>query len=222
MNVNGNNWNDNNGYAFGMALALRPNMAKTYNNLYKKIFTPKNLNLAWKNARKGKTKKNYVLEFETSLRKNLTKLKEELENLTYKPEQLKTFILRDPKTRKISKSAFPDRIVHHALIQIIEPIFGTTFIYDSCANQKGKCNLFALKRFEQFVRKISQNGKTNGTFTHNQIKGYCLKADIKHYFEKVNHKILVKILSKKIKDENIIGLIKKIVANSETKRERES
>jgi len=88
----------------------------------------KNLILAWKKARKGKTKKDYVLEFEKNLGDNLRALHYELKNQIYKSKPLKTFILRDPKTRKISKSDFRDRIVHHALVRVIEPIFERIFI----------------------------------------------------------------------------------------------
>jgi len=161
-------------------------MVKTYNALYAEIVSWKNLVLAWKKARKGKTRKDYVIEFEANLRENLLKLHEELKNQTYSPKPLVTFILRDPKTRKISKSDFRDRIVHHALVRIIEPIFDKGFIYDSCANRKGKGNLFAIKRFKQFVRRVSRNGKINGWFNDNQVKGYCLKADIKHYVRNVS------------------------------------
>ena len=198
-------------------------MAKTYNNLYNEIISWRNLVLAWKKARKGKTKKDYVKEFEANLRGNLLKLHEELKSQTYSPKPLKTFILRDPKTRKISKSDFRDRIVHHALVRIIEPIFDKSFIYDSCANRIGKGNLFALRRFYEFARKISKNGKIKNLINNNQIKGYCLKADIKHYFEEVNHEILIEIISRKIKDEKVIWLIKKILwdyTNSGTERER--
>ncbi len=197
-----------------MALASKIfKMAKTYNNLYSKIIDIENLNHAWQKARKGKTKKIYVIEFESNLMENITKLHEELKNQTYKPEPLKIFILRDPKTRKISKSAFRDRIIHHAIIRIIEPIFEKGFIYDSCANRKGKGNLFALKRFEQFIRKVSGNGKIKGLFNSNQIKGYCLKADIKHYFEEVDHQILIEIIKRKIIDEKVIWLINRILEN---------
>jgi len=173
----------------------------------------KNLILAYKRARKGKTKKLYVKEFEENLAYNIKILHNELKNQTYKPKLLKTFILRDPKTRKISKSDFRDRIVHHALINIIEPIFDKLFIYDSCANRIGKGNLFAIKRFEKFLRKISKNGKIKGWFNNNQIKGYCLKADIKHYFQEINNNLLIKILQRKIKDNKTIQLIKKILSN---------
>src|SRR3989338_6166621 len=113
------------------------------NNLYPEIYNLSNLILAWRKARKGKTKKDYVKEFEKDTLENLLKLQDELKNQTYFPKPLKIFILRDPKTRKISKSAFRDRIVHHSLIRILEPIFNKIFIYDSCANRKGKGNFFA-------------------------------------------------------------------------------
>ncbi|MBI2044936.1 hypothetical protein HYT23_02675 [Candidatus Pacearchaeota archaeon] len=191
---------------------------KTYKNLYQEIYNLNNLILAWRKARKGKTKKDYVIEFEKDLIKNLLDLHNELKNQTYKPLLLRTFILRDPKTRKISESDFRDRIVHHALIRILEPIFEKRFIYDSCANQKNKGNLFALKRFYYFMGKVSRNGKTNGWFNVNQIRGYCLKADIKHYFEEVDHEILINIIKRRVRDEKVMGLIEKILKNSSALR----
>jgi retron-type reverse transcriptase len=185
----------------------------TINNLYSKIYNLDNLVLAWKKARRHKTKKDYVIEFEKNLINNLLSLAEELQNLTYKPKPLKNFILHDPKTRKISKSDFKDRIVHHALINIIEPIFEKIFIYDSCAGRKDKGNLFALNRFYDFMRKVSRNGKINGWFNNNQVDGYCLKCDIKHYFNEINHNILMKIINKRITDKNVLWLIKQIINN---------
>ncbi len=186
---------------------------KTYNNLYHKIYDIKNLVLAWKKARKGKTKKDYVVEFEKDLPFHLKSLQSELINQIYFPKLLQTFILRDPKTRKISKSDFRDRIIHHALCSIIEPIFDRTFIVDNCASRKKKGALFALQRFEKFRRKITNN------FTS---KGFCFKADIKHYFEEINHEVLLEILQRKIKCEKTIWLIKQIMQNKvETERERE-
>jgi len=177
---------------------------KTYNNLYSEIISLQNLILAWRKARKGKTKKAYTKDFEENIAYNLKILYEELKNQTYNPKPLETFILRDPKTRKISKSDFRDRVVHHALCNIIEPIFDETFIYDNCANRKGKGTLFALKRFEKFRGKVTCN------FTS---KGFCLKADIKHYFQEVNHNLLLEIIQRKIKCEKTIWLIKQILKN---------
>jgi retron-type reverse transcriptase len=174
-----------------------------------------NLTLAWRNARKGKTQQPNVMEFDRNITQNLLALNEELLNKTYKPRLLISFILRDPKTRIISKSDFRDRVVHHALINILRPIFEKMFIYDSCAGRIGKGTLFALKRFQHFIRKVSHNYKIvrNRFNDHSNIAGYCLKADIKHYFQEVNHNILVDILERKIKDADVIWLLRQILNN---------
>lgn len=183
---------------------------KTYKNLYPQIYNIKNLILAWKKARKRKTKKNYIIEFEKDLPFHLKTLNKELLNFTYFPRPLQTFILRDPKTRKISKSDFRDRIVHHAINNVFEPLFDKNFIYDNCANRKEKGGLFALRRFEKFQRKVTDNLTS---------KGFCFKADIKHYFEEVNHKILLKIIQRKIKCEKTLWLLKRVI---ERERERDA
>jgi len=177
---------------------------KTYNNFSDKIFSLKNLILAWKKARKGKTKINYIQEFEENLTYNLKLLHDELKNESYIPQPLESFTLRDPKTRKISKADFRDRVVHHALVRLLEPIFDPTFIYDSCANRKGKGNLFAIQRFDTFARKVSKN---------NTAPCFVLKADIKHYFHEVKHEILLGIIKRKITDEKVLRLIEKIIEN---------
>jgi retron-type reverse transcriptase len=177
---------------------------KMHNNLYTKIISIKNLILAWRKARKGKTTKDYIVKFEKDLPFHLKYLNKELYSQTYCPKPLKTFILRDPKTRKISKSEFRDRVVHHALCNIIEPIFDKTFIYDNCASRKGKGVLLALNRFEDFRRKLTNN------FTS---KGFCFKADIKHYFEEIDQDILLEIIKRKIKCEKTIWLVKQILQN---------
>ncbi|MFH1290455.1 MAG: reverse transcriptase/maturase family protein, partial [Nanoarchaeota archaeon] len=145
----------------------------------------------------------------------------ELKYGTYYPRPLETFVLRDPKTRKISKSDFRDRIVHHAIVNILEPIFEKVFIYDSCANRKGKGALFAIKRFNEFKYKVSHNGKINGWISENQAKGYCLKADIKHYFQEIDHEILLEMISRKIKDMRVMWLIGQIIKRTLECRERE-
>lgn len=184
-------------------------VAEKYEDIYSEICSLKNLMKAWINAKKGKTKRRYVKRFQRNLRNNLLKLREELTNQTYKPCSLKTFILRDPKTRKISKSAFRDRVVHHALCNLIVPNFEKGFIYDSHANRIGKGTLKAIERFDKFKRKVSKN---------NTKECYVLKADIKHYFQEINHNILIKIIRRKIKDEKVIWLVDKILSvNKKTK-----
>ncbi|MFH1065880.1 MAG: reverse transcriptase domain-containing protein [Nanoarchaeota archaeon] len=173
-------------------------------NIYEELCSYENLEIAFNRARRGKTLKNYVIEFEKKLKENLMQLRAELLMQTYSPQPLKMFILRDPKTRKISKSAFRDRVVHHAVCNLIEPVFDSKFIHDSFANRIEKGTLNAVKRFDEFKRKVSKN---------NTIRCYALKADIKSYFGNVNHKILIQILSKRIKDERVMWLITKILAN---------
>lgn len=173
-------------------------------DLWKGLCSYNNLYLAYKKARKHKTKKDYVIEFEKDLKNNLLLLRSDLLLHSYNPKPLIHFIIRDPKTRKISKSDFRDRIVHHALCNIIEPIFDKAFIHDSYANRINKGALNAVKRFDYFKRKVSRN---------NTIPCYILKADIKHYFQEVNHKILINIVKKKINDRKVIGLIRLILRN---------
>ena len=167
-----------------------------------------NIFLAYEKARKGKTLKPYVIEFEKELVKNLQQLQQELITQTYKPRPLETFILRDPKTRKISKSHFRDRVIHHAICNIIEQTFDKTFIYDSYANRIGKGTLKAKERFNEFKRKISKN---------NHKECYFLKADITHYFDTVNHQILLGLISKRIFDGKILWLIETILNNHNSK-----
>ncbi|MBT7706498.1 hypothetical protein HN747_03545 [archaeon] len=174
-------------------------------NLYYKIYEWENLKIAWQKARKGKTRNPDIKNFEEDLIENLQKLQFELMIFAYSPLPLASFPIRDPKTRKISKSDFRDRIVHHALINIIQDIFEKSFIHDSCANQKGKGTLFAIKRFEKFKRKVTNN-------LHSEA--FCLKADVKHYFQEVDHKILLEILERRILCKKTIWLIKQILENS--------
>jgi len=174
-------------------------------DLYGALCSYDNLFLAYKKARKHKTTKPYIIEFEKNLKENLLFLRSELLLHCYSPKPLANFTIHDPKTRKISKSEFRDRVVHHALCNIIEPIFEKSFIYDSYANRIGKGTLKALQRFDFFKRKASRN---------NIEKCYILKADIQKYFENVEHEILLSIIKKRISDKRVIWLIRKILANS--------
>ncbi|MBS3099510.1 helix-turn-helix domain-containing protein [Candidatus Pacearchaeota archaeon] len=174
------------------------------NNLFSLMCSFDNLRTAWRKAKQGKTKRRYVKRFQRNLRENLLKLKDELENQSYEPCSLQTFVHRDPKTRKISKAAFRDRVVHNVLCNVIVPIFEKSFICDSFANQIGKGTLKAIERFDKFKRKVSKN---------NTRDSYVLKADIKHYFEEMNHEILVDIIRRKIEDEKVILLIKLILSS---------
>ena len=181
---------------------------KTHKNLYREICSKENLALAFRKARKRKSQKPYVIEFEQNLKQNLEVLKLELLSEEYKPRPLRTFVIRDPKVRKIRKSYFVDRIVHHAICNVLEPIFEKRFIHDSFANRIGKGTLNAIKRFDKFKQKVSKNNTRNC---------YVFKADIKHYFDEVNHNILINILRKKVNDEKVISLVSKVLKNHSDK-----
>lgn len=173
---------------------------------------------AFKKAKKGKSKKWYVKEFESNLNSELIKLKIELETQTYRPNPLKRFIIRDPKTRVIHASAFRDRIVHHAICNLIEPIFEKLFIYDSYANRKKKGVHAGLTRFDEYKEKITKTGQlVKNAKDENMIRGYALKADIKHYFDTIDLEVLMKIIKKKITDEKVLQLIKIILDNHNLK-----
>ena len=175
--------------------------------LYARICDYRNLELAFRKARKGKSRKAYVMAFEASLEMNLLLLRDELENHTYAPEPLESFILRDPKTRTISSSDFRDRVVHHALCNIIEQLFDKSFIFDSYANRIGKGALKAVERLEHFTRKESLN---------NSRACFVLKADIRKYFDTVDQGILREILKTHINDERVMWLCQVILGNFET------
>jgi len=101
---------------------------------------------------------------------------------------------------------------------MIEPIFEKTFISDSYANRKGKGTLKAVLKFDGYKRKVSGNGKLlPKAKDNNQVYGYVLKADIKKYFDTVDHEILMEIIERKIKDEKVLWLIRKIMDNHDCK-----
>lgn len=132
---------------------------KTHKRLYEKLCSEENLILAYEKAKKGKSKKDSIIEFNKNIDENLNKLQKELIELSYNPNPLRRFIVRDPKTRTIHVSAFKDRIVHHMIVNILEPIFEKIFIYDSYASRKDKGAHAAVARFDNFKRKVSQNGR---------------------------------------------------------------
>lgn len=187
-------------------------------NLYAELCSFRNLELAFRKARINKRNKKNVRDFEFNLEGNILSIKHELDTLSYNPHPLKQFVIRDPKTRLISASLFRDRVVHHALCNVIQPIFEKTFIYDSHANQISKGTTEALKRFDRFKRKASNNGRLlNKAKDGNMVIGYVLKADIRHYFDTVDHGILMEIIRRKVKDKNVLLLIQKILDNHITK-----
>ncbi len=143
---------------------------KTYKNLYPQITSFANLDLAWRKARKGKRGKLSVAQFEFNAEgRTAADLQRELQSRQYQPGPYRSFLIYDPKKRKISAAPFRDRVVHHALCNVIEPIYERKFIYDSYANRSGKGTHRALDRAQHFARRYS----------------YVLKCDIETFFRRL-------------------------------------
>jgi len=171
---------------------------KRYGNLYEEIVSFENLLLASKKAFRGKRDRPKVAEFYFELEKELIHLREELLNKTYEPRLLRTFLIYEPKEREIGASDFRDRVVHHAVCNVIEPIFERSFIYHSYACWEGKGTHRAIKDAQCFSRKYR----------------YFLKCDIRKYFASIDHKILKLILAKKFKDPDLLRLLYIIISSS--------
>jgi len=170
---------------------------KRHNNLYNKVTSFENLLIASKKALKGTTSKKESLKYFFHLEPNILKLQQKLENLSYIPGKYKYFRIYEPKEREIAVAPFIDRVVHHAIINVLEPIYEKIFIYDSYATRKEKGTHKAIFRAQNYIRKNK----------------WYFKTDIKKYFDNINHNILINIIKRKIKDKKLILLMEKIVRN---------
>lgn len=169
------------------------------NSLYENIYVIENLYKASKSAMKGKKSKSYVAKFWLNEDTEIAKIHSELKSQTYKFGNYKEFIINDNGvTRKISAAPFRDRVVHHAITNIIEPIFDKSFIYDSYANRKGKGTLKALQRAKYYASKYK----------------YVLKLDIKKYFPSIDYDILIGQLRRKITCDKTLQLLTTLIENS--------
>ncbi len=119
---------------------------KTYKNLYPQLSSFANLEAAWRKARKGKRSKQAAARFEFNAEGEMLRLQRQLQGKTYRPGPYRSFFIQDSKKRKISAAPFRDRVVHHALCNVLEPIYERKFIHDSYANRLGKGTHRALDR----------------------------------------------------------------------------
>jgi retron-type reverse transcriptase len=171
---------------------------KRYGYLFDKVVSFDNLLLASKKAFKGKKDKSRIAEFYFNLENELIELQKELKLKTYTPIPLITFMIMDPKVRKIGASDIRDRVVHHALCNIIEPFFEKAYIFHSYACRKGKGLHIAVRHAQKYC----------------QMYRYFLKLDIKKYFESVDHEILKNMLKRKFKDPELLWLLNIIIDSS--------
>lgn len=157
---------------------------------------------AWEGFKKGKENKKDVLEFTLSLEDNIFTLYRELRESGYCHANYTSFYICDPKLRHIHKAEVKDRIVHHAIMRVIESVFDRTFIFDSYSSRKNKGTHGAIKRFKKLAWKLSCN---------NTKPIWVLKCDIKKFFDFVDHNILLAFVKKKIKCGKTIKLIEHII-----------
>lgn len=159
-----------------------------------------NLVLAYRRAAKGKRGHPNVAAFEHNLEGNLLQLQTELRSRTYAPGPYASFTIHEPKKRLISAAPFRDRVVHHALCNLIEPIYERSFIADSYANRVGKGTHRALDRVQDLARRFP----------------YVWQCDVRQFFPSINHAVLRDILARKITDPHVRWLIDQILASGAT------
>ena len=174
---------------------------KRYGNLYQKIYEFDNLHKSYLLARRNKRYKKNILEFSINLEENLIQIQNELIWRKYKTGEYREFYIYEPKKRLIKALDFKDRVVQHAINNIIEPIFENIFIYDSYACRKNRGIHIGVARLTEFLRKSDKYDK----------KIFVLKSDIKSYFSSIDHQILLRLIEKKIKCKDTLNLLQNII-----------
>ncbi|MFD2962792.1 MULTISPECIES: RNA-directed DNA polymerase [Olivibacter] len=172
---------------------------KRLNNLYSRIYDIRNLELADAIARKGKGDQIGVRKHDLNGEKNIVDLHNMLKSKSFVTSRYTTFTIYEPKEREISRLPyFPDRIVHHAVMNVLEPIFVSVFTADtySCIKSKG------IHAAQRALRKALQD--RDGTI-------YCLKLDVKKFYPSIDHVILKSLLRRKIKDGDLLWLLDGII-----------
>jgi len=172
---------------------------KTHVNIFENAFSFENLLAAYLRARRGKQGRHEIATFGWRLEAKLLVLREELLSGSYAHGAYRHFIVCDSKRREIRAAPFRDRVVHHAVVAALEPIFDKGFIFDTYACRVGKGTQAALARFEQFSR----------------VSRYVLSMDISKYFASIDHAILFSLLKCKIRDTRMLELCRRIIASTE-------
>jgi RNA-directed DNA polymerase len=176
---------------------------KRLGNLYKKIYDIDNIRLAHHNASKGKKYYDEVKVVDANLEEHITKIYNMLKDKTFKNSEYYVF-KRDfnGKEREIFKLPyFPDRIIHHCIMQVTENIWRRSLIRDTYSSIKGRGLHDGVRRIKNALKDVE------GT-------KYCLKLDIKKFYPSINHDILKKIIRKKIKCQDTLWLLDEIIEST--------
>lgn len=175
----------------------------TEKNLYPKIYDFQNLYDAYRKAIRKKRWRRSSLVFGRHLEENLIELQNELIYEMYRPGAYYTFIIREPKQRVIMAAPFKDRVLHHAVCNVIGPIFESGFFFHSYACRAGKGTLAGVEATERMLRSFGDK------------KVYCLKCDIHHYFASIDHDVLKRLIRRRIADERTLRLLDVIIDSTD-------
>lgn len=172
---------------------------KRYGNLYERICSYDNLVQAAENAKKGKRKQHTVRRFFEDFENNIRELEEELKTHTFKTSEYSCFTVCEPKERLIYRLPFRDRVVHWAIMLVVEPIWCSYFTRDTYSCIKGRGIHSALAKLKEDLKE-----DPFGT-------SYCLKLDVKKFYPTIDHEILKQVIRKKIKDPELLALLDEII-----------
>ncbi len=169
----------------------------TFSEAFARIIAWDNLLTAYRKAARGKRARESTARFDHQLADHLLELQEELSTFCYQPGAYLNFYIHEPKRRLISAAPFRDRVVHHALCNIIEPWFERRFLFDSYANRRGKGTHRAVDRLQQFTRRYR----------------YGLRLDIVKHFPSLDHAILRNTLARVIRADDVLWLVDTILGS---------
>ena len=182
-------------------------MPKTLKNVWDRFVEWDNLVEAAKKASQGRRFHRDVLEFNFSRTENLIRIQKELVSGTWRPGPYRQLWVYEPKKRLVHAPQFADRVVHHALVQVVGAHFERRFISDSYACRVGRGTHAASKRLSGLLRSAHEIW---GRF-------YVLKADISKYFYSIDHNILMDILARIVGDRKILDVFRLLVEESPLK-----
>lgn len=161
-----------------------------------------NILKAYNKARKCKRYRKEVMRFTDRKEEKLERVRMDIKNLTHEPSEYRYFKVYEPKERQIMALPFYDRVVQHAIVNILEPIFNKRFIEHSYACRKGKGMHAASDTLYKWLYDWDK---------YHDEPLYAIKADIHQYFRSINHEVLKREIRRVIKDESTLVLVERII-----------
>lgn len=175
---------------------------KRHRNLYQDIISIENLMLADSIAQKGKLRQPGVIAHNANRAINISALHEILKVKEFRTSEYVTFKVFEPKERIVYRLPyFPDRILHHAIMNILEPIFVESFTADTYSCIKGRGLHSASTKLKAILKDKS-------------APRYCLKLDIKKFYPSVDHEALKFMLRRKFKDVDLLNMLDEIIESA--------